>query len=133
LGEEVVAIGFPLAGLLGGVNVTTGNVSALSGLGNDSSRIQFTAPIQPGNSGGPVLDRAGGLAGVVVSKLSDLPMIASTGAAPQNVNFAIRKEMVSIFLSTQGLHLQDAPSSPDLSVADVADAAKPSVFVVVCN
>ena len=55
-GEPVVAIGFPLSGLLtSDPVVTTGIISALSGLRNDRRRIQITAPVQPGNSGGPLL------------------------------------------------------------------------------
>ena len=71
VGESVSAIGYPLAGLLAkGANVSFGNVGALAGLGNDPTRIQVSAPIQPGNSGGPVLDHAGLVVGIVVQKLN---------------------------------------------------------------
>ena len=59
-GQEVVVFGFPLDGFLpSSGNVTTGLVSALAGPGNNSSLIQITAPVQAGNSGGPVLNRYG--------------------------------------------------------------------------
>jgi hypothetical protein len=52
-GEEVVVFGFPLAGILAsGGNATTGNITALTGLQDDSRFVQISAPIQPGNSGG---------------------------------------------------------------------------------
>ena len=55
-GEDVVAYGFPLTGMLSsGGNVVTGNVTALAGLGDDSRFLQISAPVQPGNSGGPLL------------------------------------------------------------------------------
>src|SRR5258706_2924025 len=58
LGEDVVVYGFPLAGVLSsGGNVVTGNVTALAGLGDDSRYLQISAPVQPGNSGGPLLDK----------------------------------------------------------------------------
>ena len=59
-GEDIVVYGFPLSGVLSsGGNVATGNVTALAGLGNDSRFLQISAPVQPGNSGGPLLDRNG--------------------------------------------------------------------------
>ncbi|MCZ6664908.1 MAG: serine protease [Gammaproteobacteria bacterium] len=59
-GEGVVVAGFPLPSLLStDLNVTTGVVSALAGPGNNRRLIQITAPVQPGNSGGPVLDQFG--------------------------------------------------------------------------
>jgi S1-C subfamily serine protease len=64
VGEEVGAFGYPLAGLLStSGNFTRGNVSAITGLNDDSRYLQITAPIQPGNSGGPVLDQGGHLVG----------------------------------------------------------------------
>ena len=54
LADQIVVAGFPLRGLLGdGLNVTTGTVSALSGIGNDSRFLQISADVNPGNSGGP--------------------------------------------------------------------------------
>lgn len=60
VGEPVAVAGYPLRGLLSGFNMTTGTLSSLSGIGGDTRLIQITAPVQPGNSGGPVLDSAGG-------------------------------------------------------------------------
>ena len=57
LGEAVMVFGFPLSGSLSsGGNFTSGNVSALRGLRDAAGEIQITAPVQPGNSGGPVMD-----------------------------------------------------------------------------
>src|SRR6266478_224338 len=87
VGESVVAVGFPLTGLLSSDPiVTTGIISALSGLRNDRRRIQITAPVQPGNSGGPLLGENGSVVGVVVGKLDALKMVKVTGDIPQNVN-----------------------------------------------
>jgi uncharacterized protein len=88
-GDGVVVIGFPLAGLLASeAQVTTGTVSALAGIGNNTRFVQITAPVQPGNSGGPLLDQSGNIAGMVVSKLNALTMAKATGDIPQNINFA---------------------------------------------
>jgi TPR repeat protein len=89
-GESVVVVGFPLSGLLSSDPiVTTGIISALSGLRNDRRTIQITAPVQPGNSGGPLLGENGSVVGVVVSKLNAVKVAAAIGDIPQNVNFAV--------------------------------------------
>ncbi len=70
-GEKVSVFGFPYFGVLStGGFVTIGNISALSGLGDNSLQMQISNPVQPGNSGGPLLDSSGNVVGVVVSKLN---------------------------------------------------------------
>jgi S1-C subfamily serine protease len=70
LGQTVIAMGFPFRGLLASsVNVTTGTVSSVAGIENNNAQIQITAAVQPGNSGGPLLDETGTVIGIVVSKL----------------------------------------------------------------
>jgi S1-C subfamily serine protease len=99
-GEPVVAVGFPLHGLLSSDPiVTTGIISALSGLGNDRGTIQITAPVQPGNSGGPLLGDNGGVVGVVVAKLNAVKMAEIMGDIPQNVNFAVSLGTLQSFLN----------------------------------
>lgn len=99
LNSDVTAVGFPYAGLLGGINVTRGAISSLKGLGGNSNTFQITAPVQSGNSGGPVLASDGEVVGVVVSKLDATLMAQNGGDVPQNVNFAIRGEIAKLFLA----------------------------------
>jgi S1-C subfamily serine protease len=131
LGQEVIAVGYPLRGILGGLNVTNGIVSGLSGLGNNSARLQFTAPIQPGNSGGALLDRSGALVGIVSSKLND-QLALKGGFVPQGVNFAVREEVVRAFLSTQSVRPPTADASSERSIEDIAELARKSVFPIEC-
>jgi serine protease Do len=134
LGEEVVALGYPLRGVLGdGLNVTAGTVSALSGLGNNSTQLQFTAPIQPGNSGGALVDRTGALVGVVASKLNDMVALKDGGFIPQGVNFAIRKEIAIAFLAAQGMSLEPFEDATYMTVADIAQRGRKSVAPIVCR
>ncbi len=104
LGSEVMAVGFPLRGLLANrASVTTGVVSNLSGIANDARYLQITAPVQQGNSGGPLLNKAGRVVGIVVSKLDALTVAVATGDVPQNVNFAVKSSIVRTFLESSGV------------------------------
>jgi S1-C subfamily serine protease len=130
-GEDVVIYGFPLAELLAADgNVTTGIVVALAGLGNDGRRLQISAPIQPGSSGGPVLDRGGDVVGVVVSGLKDS---ASRQRIPQNVNFAIQGLSALRFLQGWNVNISNAQPSASMSTPDLADYAKAFTVHVVCE
>lgn len=94
-GDDVVVYGYPLAGALSSEGVaSSGLVAALQGLENNASLFQIDAPVQPGSSGGPVVDRSGVVVGVVVSKLNALRVAKATGDIPQNVNFAVKSRAV---------------------------------------
>ena len=132
LGEPVEAFGYPLTEVLAkSGNFTLGNVSALVGLGEDSRYLQITAPVQPGNSGGPLLDQNGNLAGVVSAKLDALKlMVATNGDIAQNVNFAIKASILASFLEANGVAYATGAAAQPMQPADLADQAKAiSVFV----
>ena len=135
LGEDIVAYGFPLAGRLSSSgNVVTGNVTALVGLGDDSRFLQISAPIQPGNSGGPLFDRNGSVVGVVVAKLNAVKIASETGDIPQNVNFAIKSSVAVAFLDAHRVpHSEnDAPPLP-LSTPEIATQAQALTAQVLCT
>ena len=133
-GDSVVALGYPLSGLLATTaNLTVGNVSALAGLGDDSRYLQISAPVQPGNSGGPLLDASGHLVGIVSAKLNAALVAQSTGDIPQNVNFAIKVQVVRTFLDSKGITYQTARSDHQLSPADVGDIARPFTVQIICQ
>jgi len=100
LGADVVTIGFPLSSMLGNsARLTKGSISATSGLKDDPKQIQISVPVQPGSSGGPLLDNEGVVLGVVQGTLSPGATFAQTGGAlPQNVNFAIKGKVVLDYL-----------------------------------
>ena len=127
-GAEAVVVGYPLRGALAsGANVTVGNVSALAGPGDDRRLIQITAPVQPGHSGGPVLDSAGNAVGVVVSRLE-----RAAGGIPQNVNFAVSAGAARAFLDSEGVAYDTAPSGESLAPDEVAAKAAAFTVLVEC-
>ncbi len=98
-GDPVVVFGYPLnAWLSNDGNVTPGTLSALTGLGSDPNQWQITAPIQPGSSGSPLLDRRGVVVGLVSMRLSDERMREATGTSGQNLNFAVAGNRLNAFL-----------------------------------
>ncbi|MFO1372660.1 MAG: serine protease [Candidatus Competibacteraceae bacterium] len=134
LGETVIVVGYPLGGLLGsGPQVTTGNVSSLIGPGDDTRSLQFTAPIQAGNSGGPLLDSDGAVVGVVCSKLNAVRVQAITGDVPQNVNFAIKSILARSFLEAVGVDYRSRPLRGARAATDIAAEARDFVMKIECR
>jgi serine protease Do len=134
LGEEVIALGYPLQSVLkNGLNVTKGDVSSMAGLGNDSRSFQMTAAVQPGNSGGPLFDREGHVIGVVTAKLDAVKMVEKTGDIPQSVNFAIRLEMVKMFMDRNNVAMRQAPrTDTKTEVHEIVAAAQDAVQQIAC-
>jgi len=123
LGERVGVFGYPHLGTLSSTgSFTQGDVTSLAGLGNNVVHFQLSAPVHPGNSGGPVMDDRGNIVGVVVSKLNALAVLEESGDMPQNVNFAIKSSHAASFLDAHGVSpvagIEDAP------ILDGPDRAK---------
>jgi hypothetical protein len=134
LGETVSVFGFPLAGTLSSSgNFTGGLVSSLQGLRNAAGEIQITAPVQPGNSGGPVLDASGLVVGVVQSKLDAVRAAALTGDMPQNVNFAVSLDVLADFLEMNQVPFRSGPRSASLDTAQIARMAQQFTYRVECE
>lgn len=133
LAEDVLVAGYPLTGLVSSdLSVTSGSISAVSGPGDDLRMFQMTAPIQPGNSGGPVIDKSGNVVGVVVSKLDELKVVRQIGSLPQNVNFAIAGATAQEFLRANGVNPVVAGSQAPKPNTEVADIARRGAVQVVC-
>ena len=98
VGDQVATYGFPYSGVLSSSgNCTLGYVTSLSGIQDDTRFLQISVPVQPGNSGGALVDMSGSVVGVVVAQLN-----AVAKSIPQNVNFAIQPSFVMNFLSVKG-------------------------------
>jgi S1-C subfamily serine protease len=132
-GEAVVVVGFPLQGLLSSqASVTAGIVSRLAGPHDDTHLLQITAPVQPGNSGSPLLDANGAVAGIVVAKLNGLRIVRRTGTIPENINFAVNAKYARALLDRSGVPYQTASADETLSTPAIAERALKFTVLVQC-
>jgi S1-C subfamily serine protease len=134
LGEGIEAFGFPHADILAtSGNFTLGNITALSGMGDDSRFIQISSPVQAGNSGGPLLDQSGNLVGVVTAKLDALNVAIKDGDLPQNVNFAVKSAILAIFLDSNRVAYQQGTDAKPMDPADIAEKARDMSAFIMCR
>jgi len=127
-GEDVMALGFPLGNELGSdIKVTKGNISAVSGMKGNKDYLQFTAPIQAGNSGGPLLNEGGFVVGINTAKL--------VGEDYQNINFAINGNSAQRFLGKHSIDFEYGKydESGILKPADLAEKGEKFTIKVLCS
>ncbi len=131
-GEDIVAFGYPLRGILSSsVKLTRGIVSSLSGLNDNYSEIQIDAAIQPGNSGGPVLNMEGQVVGVASSGLNKLAMIEEAEYIPENVNFAVAAPTLHNFLKSNGVSTKNIPLKIN-NTKELAKIGRPATIQLFC-
>lgn len=100
-----------------------------------SSRFfQISVPVQPGNSGGPLLDERGQVIGMVNARLNDLLALATAGMLPQNVNYAVKSSFILPFL--EGIaSLSTQAKAKDETVTErsgVIERTKQALVMVIC-
>jgi S1-C subfamily serine protease len=133
-GDSVVAIGYPYHGLLSSdFTVTTGIVSSLSGMKNDTRELQISAAVQPGNSGGPLFDTNGLIVGIVTAKLDAISMARATGTIPENINFAIKTGAIRDFLDNSVVPYETASPGNELKTSDIANNARAFTLLITCT
>ena len=133
LNESITAAGFPLEGAFSGIAITNGTISRLSGLRGDTGEVQISAPVQPGNSGGPLLDTAGNVIGVVSSKLNALKVAGVSGDIPQNVNFAIAGNALRGFLDAKNINYKEVGNETELTGVQIAARASAFTVLIECQ
>ena len=101
LGSTVATVGFPNVGLQGfAPKLAKGEIAAMSGGQDDPRYFQISVPVQPGNSGGALVDERGNVVGIVSAKLSAKAAFATSGALPENVNYAVKSSFLLGFLES---------------------------------
>ena len=104
--EEVYVAGYPFGkSVSSSIKVTKGVVSSLSGLGDNFSNIQIDAALQPGNSGGPIINNEGSVVGVAVAKLDFKQAIKTYVSIPENINFGVKSSVVYSFTKANNIKI----------------------------
>ena len=122
-GTKVYTLGFPDPELLGfkESKYAEGVVSSFSGSDDNQTVMQVSTPLQPGNSGGPILLANGTVIGVVRYKLDQLTTIKEKGYLIENVSFAIKSDYLKPFLETNKITILNK-SQPAVKVRDVENS-----------
>ncbi|ABM23126.1 MULTISPECIES: S1 family peptidase [Shewanella] len=132
LGEAITNVGYPLQGLLAASpNLTRGNISSREALKGAVGQFQFSAPIQPGSSGGPVVSDGGELLGITVSTLN-VTSLRESGALPQNVNFALDAKYAARFLDKHHISYQSVEPNMKGDIRTANAAALGAVVQLNC-
>ena len=102
LGGTVATVGFPDPGLQGfSPKLAKGEIASLSGTQDNPGSFQISVPVQPGNSGGALVDEKGNVVGIVSAKLNAAAALAVSGALPENVNYAVKSSFLLSFLESE--------------------------------
>lgn len=133
MGMDVFTVGYPNPILQGlEQKLTDGIISSLTGYNDDIRLYQISVPVQPGNSGGPLIDKNGNVIGVIVSILNAEAAFKVTGSLPQNVNYALKstyaQALVDTVPSASGGLL---PPSNAKSFESVVEEAQKSVVMII--
>ena len=83
------------------VKYTDGSISSLSGIQGDATFFQISVPVQPGNSGGSLVNQDGNGVGVVTAVAAVAEFYRATGSLPQNVNWAVKGACASLILPSR--------------------------------
>lgn len=132
-GDSVYTVGFPLPNLLGAKpKLSEGIINSITGIQDDARVLQISIPIQPGNSGGPLINTKGQVVGIVTASVNPYKALLLTGTFPQNVNFAMKINYVDnlVYTLADPVRLPRKRGSADLTPAQIMALAKEAVVQV---
>lgn len=102
--DRVFTMGYPATNVLGTEpKYTEGYVSSLSGIQDEDSLMQVSVPIQPGNSGGPLVNSKGDVVGLITSTAAVNAFYKFTGSLPQNINWAVKSDYIQLLIDSEVL------------------------------
>ncbi|WP_057955451.1 S1 family peptidase [endosymbiont of Ridgeia piscesae] len=136
LGEEMLSVGYPLPEILHQpISLNGGSISALTGIRGDGRLFQITLPVQPGNSGSPMLDRNGLVTGILQSNEIALRQADYSGALAPNVHFALKAKEIKKLLKTNQIKFftRNSYETRYKKRPDIAEYAAKFTVQVICR
>ena len=122
-GQNVNLFGFPLGERVSSqMKVTRGIVVSTMGLDNNSNVIQIDAAVNPGNSGGPLLDGSGNVVGIAVSLLE----------GTQGFNFPVNATVAKQLMDSLNVSYDTMPSTNSVSAEEQYKRVRPYVVLITC-
>jgi S1-C subfamily serine protease len=129
---EVYVAGHPFGrDISTSVKVTRGIVSSLTGVANNFSNLQIDAALQPGNSGGPIMNDKGNVIGVAVAKLDLDTIVDEYGVVPENVNFGVKANVVINIMESENIKLPK-PNLETLPMSDLSEMITDGTYYLSC-
>ena len=130
--QDIYVAGYPFGRKVStSVKVTKGIVSSLTGIGNNFSNIQIDAALQPGNSGGPILNERGNVVGVAVAKLDIKKILKSYGTLPENTNFGVKTSVVKSITDSVNISLP-SPNKSSISKSKLGRMISDGTYYLSC-
>ena len=125
LGQKIFTVGYPVPGLLGvEPKYTAGNVSSLAGIRDEAAFMQVSVPLQPGNSGGPLLNEEGQVVGMATHVAGIGYFLEQTETLPQNVNWSVKGSFIKLLLP------QECTNRGVPEETDIVELARKSVCLI---
>ena len=125
-GEDIFVLGYPLGPALGDeIKLTTGVISAKSGVGGNVSSYQISAAAQPGNSGGPLFDTDGNILGVVNAKIKNA----------ENITYAVKAVYLQALMGMLANEpkMQAANTLKDKKLTEKVSAVSKYIYIIKCE
>lgn len=130
MGQEVFTIGYPNPSLQGvSAKFTKGTINSLTGFQDDLRLYQVSVPVQPGNSGGALVDNNGNILGVIMAMLSAKTAFKISGSLPQNVNYAVKGTYAQAILDTLP-EISNKLPNPSKTKSNAVERVKASTVMV---
>lgn len=126
VGDDVFVLGYPKTNTMGQeVKLTNGIISAESGFKGDASMYQISAPVQPGNSGGPLFDNEGNVIGIICAKHADA----------ENANYAVKVSYLFSLVNSSGIGIKmpEKNNVSSKSLSKKVKQVKPFVYLIECH
>jgi S1-C subfamily serine protease len=131
-GASVYTVGFPNPAVQGfEPKLTKGDINSLSGVKDDVRMFQISVPVQPGNSGGPLLNDRGEVLGIITSQLDSIKALRASGSLPQNVNFALKVSYLKLIAESSAAVRESVKKSSETSQkSPLQKEVEESIFLI---